>query len=168
MRAKHWIVLFVALGVAGWLAFRSSRRQETVSFAGRTLYLRWPLRAEPVGSTISTLRMRLEDDRASAGIDLLDERTSPVDAANFVQRWIAMPRTQQFHPESVEAYHDAAVDAAELRCARIRWSGEDTMPVEVTCVTEDGRWKLVLLGEDRDLGSFDFIARQMRGFEQGS
>jgi hypothetical protein len=42
------------------------------------------------------------------------------------------------------------------------------MPLEVNCVTDDGRWKLVLLGRDQDIASFDSIARQMRGFEQGS
>lgn len=166
MRARYWIFALALAGVAGWLAFRISRRQEVVSFAGRTLSLRWPLRSEPVGSTASTLRMRLEDDRASAGIDLLDERTSPVDAAHFVEHWIAAPRTQQFHPQSVAAYHDAAVDGAGLRCVRIGWAG-DVMPVEVNCATEDGRWKLILLGKDRDIAALDSIARQMRGFEQG-
>jgi hypothetical protein len=150
-----------------WLTLWIPRRQEVVSFAGRTLHLRWPLRAEPVGSTNSTLRIRLEDDRASAGIDLLDERTSPVDATQFVEHWIAAPRTQQFHPESVAVYHDAAVDAAALRCVKVRWMG-DVMPVEVNCVTGDGRWKLILLGKDRDTAALDSIARQMRGFEQGS
>jgi hypothetical protein len=167
MKAMRWIAAIVILAACALLAFRMSRRQQTVSFAGGKLYLPWPLRSEPVGSTVSTLRVRLEDDRASAGIDLLDERTSPVDAAHFVEHWIATPRTQQFHPDSVEEYHDAAVDAARLRCVRVRWSG-DAMPVEVNCVTDDGRWKLVLLGEDRDIASFDLIAQQMRGLEQGS
>lgn len=168
MRARYWIFALAILCVVVWAAFRISRRQETVAFAGRTVFLRWPLRAEPVGSTVSTLRMRLEDDRASAGIDLLDERTSPLDAAQFVEHWIAAPRTQQFHPESVAAYHDAAVDAAALRCVRVQWTGDVVIPVEVDCVTGDGRWKLVMLGKDRDIGSLDWIARQMRGFEQGS
>jgi len=167
MRARYWILLLAILGAGALLAFWMSRRQEVVVFAGRTLYLPWPLRSEAVGSTSGTLRMRLEDDRASAGVDLLDERASPVDAAHFVEHWITAPRTEQFHPESIEEYHDAAVDEARLRCVRIRWAG-DAMPLEVNCVTDDGRWKLVLLGKDHDLAHFDSIARQMRGFEQGS
>jgi hypothetical protein len=95
-----------------------------------------------------------------------------VDTAQFVEHWIAAPRTQQFHPESVERYHDAAIDGAALRCVKVRWAGGDVMPgampVEVDCVTGDGRWRLILLGKDRDIGALDSIARQMRGFEQGS
>jgi hypothetical protein len=177
MKRSNWILLVAVIAAIVFVMFASgalhmpetisaldSHEDPNITFEGGHLLLPSPLHEYEMGSRGGTLALREPGRSASTGINLVDERSTPIDAGHFVSGWAAAAEAPGFRPKALGIYHDAAVDGARLRCVTMRWTGS-TATLQLVCVTPDGLWKLSLNGDDSDVDGFDAIAQQLPRFE---
>jgi len=153
----------VAILVAG-VALHS--RKQFAMFAGHRLEVPkgWEVQSEAaVSTTLSLMSTTRSSNSLPGSLDLIDRRTKPENSATFVDSWKSMVGTKYFHPLSVDQYRDAVVDQSRLQCIVIRW--KPPIPLHIQCVTEDGLWKITLMGNDPDIGGFDQLAQQIPRLE---
>lgn len=138
---------------------------QAVSFEGRTLQAPAAWRVTESTNGVLSL-MSATHDNLPPTLTLEDERLKPEVPGGFVAGWKNAQRYPDFHPLSLEEFHDAAVDQAGAPCVRIDWGGT-RRPLRIVCLASDGRWKLTLSGSASDVGALDMLAQQLPEFTRG-
>jgi len=146
----------IALGV-----WKICPRYYLLNVAGHTLHAPWGWR---VFSDNSFVRVRF-DGALPGTVALVDRRSRPDHSDTFVASWSDAARSKSLQGFSVAEYRDPVVDQMQMRCVILRSKSPGPMPLILYCTTAGGRWRLVLQGDDSDLGGLDKLAKQMLGFE---
>jgi hypothetical protein len=161
------VVAVIAVFASVWSLRRESRERREQAEATKTVvFLKHSLQLPPLwqkyaaGSTEETLVL----NRGSAGpsqpmITLDDEREKPEIPAQFVDGWKNATRYPGFNPQSVDSFHDAAVDAEGATCVQVDWGGAQRA-IKVICLSSDGRFKVSLSGSVQDTRALDVMVEQ--------
>ena len=179
MKGERTVVLLLTVAVLAVFGIVAKQHMEekhaddlpsvpsSVTFAGKTLDVPTDWHVYEAGSRDTSLDLlRHANDTLGPSLTLEDERGKPEIPAKFVSGWMRAQRVPGFQPQSLDEFHDAAVDAAGAPCVKIDWGGSRT-PLRFICLSSNGRWKLTLSGTEDDVPALDAMARQLSAFEQG-
>lgn len=155
------IVLLVGYGTWHHYQSKESRdlveAQKTVFFAGHGLLL--PPAWQRSGDSSTVIKLRLVHGLDPENIESLmveDQRMAPESTDNFVEKWQA--RTD-LGAQTISTYHDASVNAVGASCVKVDFGGTPKR-IRVSCLSTDGRWKVTLVGGERDLRALDTLVEQ--------
>lgn len=166
-----WLLVLLGLAVIGYAILHhyqsqehheDSESQKSVAFAGRLLQLPPLWEKYVAGSNLLTLVLTPQGQAPSQNSKVLtleDQRQRPEIPSQFVAGWQNAPRAADSPILGIAPYHDASVNAVGASCVRIDYGGP-LRPLKILCLSNDGRWKATLSGDDRDLRPLDNLVEQ--------